>query len=172
MTFYSILFPGAEDPQAREATEAPEFFKDMNLNQVIEAITVGKDIYNLKPLFYTCVPDTDVIAYRHEVLHDLEDAELLTNLKSFAQEMSRMRDHLAQASKVTDDRQKQRWFLDAVGVFCLGTDQLAHDLAVAKLNSTALSAFRDYLSAYVGSSSFRKLESETNKLQTDLNSIR
>ena len=67
MTFYSILFPGAEDPQAREAAEAPEFFKDMNLHQVIDAITAGKEIYNLKPLFYTCVPGADVIAYRHEV---------------------------------------------------------------------------------------------------------
>ena len=172
MMFYSILFPGAEDPQAREAAEAPEFFKDMNLHQVIDAITAGKEIYNLKPLFYTCAPDTDVIAYRHEVLRDLEDEELLKNLKSFAQEMTKMRDYLTQAGKVTDDRQKQRWFLDAVGVFCAGTDQLAHDLALAKLNSAALSAFRDYLSAYVGSSSFRKLESETKKLQTDLNSIR
>ena len=92
MTFYSILFPGAKDPQATETAEAPAFFKDLNLNQVIDAITAGKEIYNLKPLFYTCEPDTDVIAYRHEVLHDLEGEELLKNLKSFAQEMLKMRD--------------------------------------------------------------------------------
>lgn len=171
MTFYSILFPGAKDPQAAETAEAPAFFKDLNLSQVIDAITAGKEIYNLKPLFYTCVPDTDVIAYRHEVLHDLEGEELLKNLKSFAQEMLKMRDYLTQASKVTDDRQKQRWFLDAVGVFCAGIDQLAHDLALTKLNSIALSAFRDYLSGYVASSSFKTLVSETTKLQTDLESI-
>jgi DNA mismatch repair protein MutS len=172
MTFYSILFPGEEDPQTKEAAAAPGFFKDMNLHQVIDAITAGKEIYNLKPLFYTCVPDVDVIAYRHEVLRDLEDETLLNNLKSFAQEMTRMREHLVQASKVTDDRQKQRWFLDAVGIFCGGVDQLASDLSSAKLSSTALSAFRDYLSEYVVSNSFRMLASETGKLQTDLNSIR
>jgi DNA mismatch repair protein MutS len=172
MTFYSILFPGTEDPLARESAEAPEFFKDMNLHQVIDAITAGKDIYNLKPLFYTYMPDRDVIAYRHEVLHDLEDEALLNNLKSFAHEMTKMRDYLTQASKVTDDRQKQRWFLDAVGIFCAGIDQLAGDLGLAKLNSTALSVFRDYLSAYVVSNSFKTLDAETRKLQTDLDSIR
>ena len=172
MTFYSILFPGAEDPLARETTEAPEFFKDMNLHQVIDAITAGKEIYNLKPLFYTCVPDVDIIAYRHEVLRDLEDEALLNNLKSFAKEMTKMREHLVQASKVTDDRQKQRWFLDAVGIFCGGIDQLASDLLSAKLDSTALAAFRDYLSAYVASNSFKTLASETKKLQADLDSIR
>jgi DNA mismatch repair protein MutS len=172
MTFYSILFPGAEDPQARESAEAPEFFKDMNLIQVIDAVTAGKDMYNLKPLFYTYMPDIDVIAYRHEVLHDLEDEVLLKNLKSFAHEMIRMRDYLTQASKVTDDRQKQRWFLDAVGIFCAGIDQLARDLDLAKLNSTALAAFRDYLSAYVASNSFKTLDTDTKKLQTALASIR
>jgi DNA mismatch repair protein MutS len=172
MTFYSILFPGAEDPHAKEVADAPEFFKDMNLHQVIDRITAGKDIYNLKPLFHAYKPDTEVIAYRHEVWHDLEDEELFKNLKSFAQEMTKMREYLTQASKVTDDRQKQRWFLDAVGVFCGGIDQLARDLAIAKLNSTALSVFRDYLSAYVASDSFKTLAAETKKLQDDLESIR
>src|SRR5215469_3393944 len=79
MTIYSILFPGAEDPQARETPETPAFFQDLNLHQVIDAITAGKDSYNLKPLFYTCVPDSGVIAYRHEVLRDLESEELLSN---------------------------------------------------------------------------------------------
>ena len=110
MTFYSILFPGAEDPQSREVAEAPEFFRDLNLHQVVDAITAGKDIYNLKSLFYTYSPDIDLIAYRHEVLRDLEDELLLGNLKSFSQEMSKMRQLFADSSKLSDDRQKQRWF--------------------------------------------------------------
>ncbi len=91
MTFYSILFPGAEDPQAKEVTEAPAFFKDMNLHQVIDAITAGKEAYNLRPLFYTCLPDGEVIAYRHQVLRDLENEKLFADMKSFAQAMDKMR---------------------------------------------------------------------------------
>jgi DNA mismatch repair protein MutS len=172
MTFYSILFPGAEDPQGKEVTEAPAFFKDMNLRQVIDAITAGKEAYNLRPLFYTCSPDIDVITYRHEVWRDLENETLLANLKSFAQAMTTMRGHLTQASKVTDDRQRERWFLDGVAIYCGAIDQLARDISQAKLNSTALSGFRQYLSAYVRSDSFKALAAETAKLQADLASIR
>jgi DNA mismatch repair protein MutS len=171
MTFYSILFPGAEDPQARETSEVPGFFQDLNLIQVIQAITAGKEAYDLKPLFYTCLPDIDVIAYRHEVLRDLENAVLLDNLKSFAKEIDRMRDHFTQASKLTDERQKERWFLDGFAIYCAAIDQLARDLSQAKLNSTALSKFRDYLVGYVASDAFKKLASETEKLQADLASI-
>ena len=172
MTFYSILFPGAEDPQTKEVTEAPAFFKDMNLNQVIDAITAGKEAYDLKPLFYTCLPDTKVIAYRHEVLRDLENEKLFGDMKSFAQAMDNMRGHLSQASKATDDRQKQRWFLDGVGIYCAAIDQLARDLSVDQINSNGLLAFREYLCTYVASDSFKALAAETAKLQADLASIR
>ena len=172
MTFYSILFPGAEDPEARETSEAPEYFRDLNLVQVIDAITAGKEGYNLKPLFYTCVPEIEVIAYRHEVLRDLENEVLLGNLKSFAHEIDRMRDHFVQAAKLTDERQKERWVLDGFGIYCAAMDQLAGDLSQAALNSTALSKFRDYLLGYVASPSFKGLVSETGKLQGELAAIR
>jgi DNA mismatch repair protein MutS len=172
MTFYSILFPGEGDPQARETSEAPAFFKDLNLSQVIDAITAGKELYGLKPIFYTYLPDVDIIAYRHEVLRDLEDEVLFAKLKSFGDEMSKMRERMIQGTKATDERQKQRWFLDGVAIYCLAIDQLARDLAQAKLNSIALSAFREYLAAYVASTSFKALASETQKLRADVTSIR
>ena len=172
MTFYSILFPGAEDPQARETSEAPGFFRDLNLFQVVDAITAGKETYNLKPLFYTCLPDADVIAYRHDVLRDLENEVLLSKMKSFAQQIDKMRDHFTQASKVTDERQRERWFLDGFGIYCAAIAQLARDLSLAKLNSSGLSTFRDYLFGYVASESFKVLASQTGKLQADLAAIR
>jgi DNA mismatch repair protein MutS len=172
MTFYSILFPGAEDPQSREVAEAPEFFRDLNLHQVVDAITAGKDIYNLKPLFYTYSPDIDLIAYRHEVLRDLEDELLLGNLKSFSQEMSKMRQLFADSSKLSDDRQKQRWFLEGAAIYCCAIAKLARDLSSAQIKARALSTFRDYLIGYVASASFRALASDTEKRQADLASIR
>jgi DNA mismatch repair protein MutS len=172
MTFYSILFPGAENPQARETSEAPEFFRDLNLHQIVDAITAGKDIYNLKPLFYTYLPDIDVIAYRHEVLRDLEDNALLGSLKSFSQKMTKMREVFADSSKLSDDRQKQRWFLEGAEIYHTAIAQLARDLSLAQINSRALSTFRDYLIGYVASEPFKALASDTEKRQADLASIR
>ena len=53
MTFYSILFEGNEENITKETPQAPGFSVDLNLNQIIDAITASKEEYNLQPFFYT-----------------------------------------------------------------------------------------------------------------------
>jgi hypothetical protein len=47
--FFSILFLRREDQQT-PATE-PAFFRDLNLDQIVRAITMGSSQYDLKPFF-------------------------------------------------------------------------------------------------------------------------
>jgi DNA mismatch repair protein MutS len=51
MNFPSVLFVGPEDGANEDASGAPDFFVDLNLDQIIEGITAGKREYNLKPFF-------------------------------------------------------------------------------------------------------------------------
>jgi hypothetical protein len=51
MDFYSILFEKAQSDIKKETPEAPVFFADLNLDQIIDAITTGKEEYHLKPFF-------------------------------------------------------------------------------------------------------------------------
>ena len=118
MTFHSILFERTEDSINRLTLETPEFFVDLNLDQIIDAITAGKQEYNLKPFFYTSLNDIDAIKYRHEIMRDLENKNLFENIKSFAHKMRAMREHLAQADKLYYKYQKERYFLDAVDIYC------------------------------------------------------
>ena len=52
MAFHSILVETIEDGIQKETLEQPVFFIDLNLDQIIDAITTGKEEYNLKPFFY------------------------------------------------------------------------------------------------------------------------
>jgi hypothetical protein len=113
VTFHSILFERTEDGIKYDALDAPVFFADLNLDQIIDAITAGRDEYNLKPFFYISLNDINTIKYRHEIMQDLENATLFEHAKSFAQKMRTMREHLAQADKLYYESQKDAWFLDA-----------------------------------------------------------
>ena len=87
--FESILFeqpgagPGAGGP------EQPEFFADLNLDQVLKSMTAGREQYELEPLFCTPLHEVSAVSYRHEVLRDLEKREVLEPVSRFAEAMRR-----------------------------------------------------------------------------------
>ena len=135
MVFHSLLFERTEDSIKEETIEAPVFFVDLNLDQIIDAVTAGKQEYRLEPFFYTPLNDTDAIAYRHEIFQDLEDEDLFDNIKSFAQKMSVVRRYLALIDKLYFKNHQKGWFLEAVEIYCEAIVNLAHDLTLADLKS-------------------------------------
>ena len=50
MAFRSILFEYPQVSLKRETPDAPDFFSDLYLDQIIDAVTAGRQEYNLKPL--------------------------------------------------------------------------------------------------------------------------
>jgi len=172
MTFHSILFEKTEDRPKEEPLEAPVFFADLYLDQIIDALTAGKQEYNLKPFFYTPLKDIDAILYRQEIFRDLENKNLFENINSFAQKMRTMREHLAQAGKLHYKFQKEAWFLEAVEIYCQAVHCLVRDLSLADLRSRGFLTFREYLTDYANSDRFRSLLEETKKAFDDLSSVK
>src|SRR6266542_4202150 len=172
MDFHSILFERTEDSIKKETLEAPVFFVDLNLDQIIDAITAGRQEYNLKPFFYTSLNDIDAITYRHEIMRDLEDKFLFEHIQSFARKMRVMREHLAQAEKLYYKYQKERWFVDAVEMYCDAVLCLVHDVSLVDVQSRGFLAFRAYLTDYANSGRFTSLLAETKRLQADLSAVK
>jgi DNA mismatch repair protein MutS len=168
MAFHSILF---EKDGTRETPEAPAFFTDLNLDQVIDAITRGRGEYDLKPFFYTLLGDAEAIQYRHQVMQDLENPALFERIRAFAQRMRTMRDHLTQAGKLYYKYQKERWFLEAAAIYCQAIGGLAQDLNGTDLKSRGFLSLRDYVNGYARSDRFVTLLAETEQLQADLSAV-
>lgn len=169
MTFHSILFE--RDGVQKETSGVPACFVDLNLDQVIDAITAGKESYDLKPFFYTPLHDVDAIRYRHEIMQNLENPALFEHVRSFAQNMRTMREHLAQADKLHYNYQQERWFLSAVEIYCEAVERLAHDLSRVDVKSRGFLTFRAYLTSYAGSGRFTTLVAETKQLLADLSAV-
>jgi hypothetical protein len=170
MTFHSILFGNGE--QIQDERPQPEFFVDLNLDQIVNAITAGKEQYDLKPYFYTPLRSVDAIRYRQEISQDLEKGTLLDGVKAFAERMIVARRYLALSEKLYNKSHREGWFLEAVLVYCDAVKRLAGELSLASIGSRGLREFCDYLAGYIDSERFKALLSETKKLKADLSTVR
>ena len=170
--FESILFeqPGTCPGTGRQ--EQPDFFADLNLDQVLKSMTAGREQYDLGPLFRTPLHEVSAVRYRHEVLRDLETRGVLEPVTRFAEAMRRMRQHLEQAQKLHYKLQKQAWFLDAAGIYCQAVRELAAGLAAGEVTSRGFDGFRRYLAGYAGSERFTSLAAQTQALKEALGRVR
>lgn len=171
MTSHSILFCNNADFLIDEPVNASPFFVDFNLDQIIAAITAGKEEYNLKPFFQAPLRDVDAIAFRHEIMQDLENPDLFENAKTFAGNMRAMREHIAQSEKLRHPYQKGRSFLDAASTYCDAVTRLVDDLSASTVTSRGLVAFRGYLIGYAASAPFTSLLRQMTALATAFSAI-
>jgi hypothetical protein len=167
--FQSILFQ-TQVGVARQAAEAPSFFHDLNLDQIVDAITACCPDYELAPILYTQLNDLDDVVYRQEVMSDMEDDALMQAIRTFSQRMRDMRHRLTQ--KLYYEHEKERWFLGAVDIYCESVGLLEQDLRGLKLTSQGMKSFLQYLAEYVGSAPLNKLRTDTKSLASELSAIR
>jgi len=172
MTFHSILFERALPNAEKEAPDAPAFFPDLNLDQIIKAVTTGKQGYDLKPFFYTPLRTVDAIQYRHEIMRDMENPTLQESIDAFAQKMVIVRRYLSMIGKLNFKNHQQGWLLETVGVYCMAITKLRHDLELTNLKSRGMIAFREYVAHYARSDGFTKLLAEIQELKITLSTVK
>lgn len=170
--FHSVLFEGSQTGAGVDGLEEPDYFADLNLDQVVAAMTAGREEYDLAPFFFAPLREVAAVRYRHEVLRDLEQPEVRAAVDGFAEGMRRMREHLAQVERLHYELQRQAWFLDAVECYCEAVRTLAGELAALEVASRGLDGLRAYLAGYAASERFTALAAETRALKEALAGIR
>jgi DNA mismatch repair protein MutS len=171
MPNHSVLFRKDDNTLIRENTDIPEFFMDLNLDQVFDAITVQKPEYNLKPFFFSPLNDVDAIKYRQEIFQDLEVESLITKIKSFAEKMVLTYRYINLASKLNYKFHKEGWVLEAALIYCEAVCSLADDLKQSPIQSRGLVDFLNFIEEYANSQRFTTLNQDTKELKTKLESI-
>lgn len=170
MTDPSILFL-KNIPDINSATQ-PSYFPDLNLDQIMGTILDRKNDYNLQPFFYTPMTDIDTICYRQDVFRDLNDQNLLSALKTFADNIVQVRRYLSLVGKLDFHYHKEGWFLEAVITYCQAVLSLKKELFQVNLASQGLLSVRAFLEDYVQSTAFQTLYQQALAIQQSLAKIR
>lgn len=171
--FSSLLSANATAVPGAQDQPDPAYARDLCLDQVVEAITSGREESGLLArLLYQRVRERGTLHYRHEVFRDLEDPSLLAQARHFAEQLRQVRVRLGQLAKMQSAHQREGWFLDAAAIYCDAVRSLADDLTARPISSRGLQAFRDYLASYTASTEFGRLAADTADRKDDLGRIR
>ena len=166
--FESIIFAGSRP----EPLADTEFFRDLNLDQVLDAVVAGRDDYELRPLFCTPLREPVEVVYRQDVIRDLDDEEIGACVREFAEAMRVTRERLELAEAMRYRRQADRWVLGAAEIYCAAVPRLHEQLAALDLQSRGLQGLRDFLTAYISSQGFEELHSETGGVASVIAQLR
>ena len=170
--FETILFPKPRDPGGRESREMPAFFHDLNLDQIVSAVTAGWKDYGLEAFFCLKLSELDEVSYRQEVFRDLEQEAVMQAVRAFSEHMRVIRRNLGASVKSHYKYEKERWFLDAAVIYCEAVEGLGEALRGLPLASRGMCAFGAYLSGYLASGPFGKLSADAKSLKSALAAIR
>lgn len=172
MSFISILFNKSESQIKALHSEPPEFFIDLNLDQIIDAITEKWFEYNLKPFFYFHLCEINEIKYRQEVFNDLESESLYKLVKLFTEKMREVHKLLKLSEKVSYKYQKEIWFLYAAEIYCQAIKNFIIGLLSEPLNSRGFISFKEFLINYSASIDFTTIDEEANLLKIELEKVK
>lgn len=151
------------------AAAAPSYFRDLHLDQVVDAITAAHP--SLASVFACRLTSLDDIHFRREVMEDLENRAVFDCIEAFLSAMGRMHTELAHATAFHCAQQKTRWFLEGAKTYCAAISALAAGFSQLTLGSRALRALAEYVSSYSSSAFFKTLLSDTTDLLAELDSI-
>ncbi len=170
MPFHSILFE--KETVLQETNQPPACLGDLNLDQVIDAVTAKKEEYDLKPFFYAPLADAEIIRYRQEIGRDLQNPAWMAQVKAFAEQMASARRSLKLSEKLDYEYHKKGWYLEAALTYCRAVGSLAEALQATSLQSRGFQGLREYVLGYVHSPVFRALDEEARRVRAGLADVK
>jgi DNA mismatch repair protein MutS len=165
----SLLFPGREAEV--EDSPQPECFRDLYLDQVLDAM-LGGDDFGLRPLFHQPLHERQAVEFRQAVFRDLESDNLRPAVDEFTVGMRTVRAYLTLVGKQRHRPEQERWLLDAALTYCEVIRALDEKLAAGEPRSAGLRAFARYLAAHRASAGLTALEAEARAVRDALAEVR
>ena len=147
-------------------------FGDLNLDQAVVGISNRRSSYSVAPIFSVPLEQLEDISNRQQIFADLRAPDVFESVDRFCNDVQLCLSYIDQSKKLRNRRQKQRWFVDAAGVYVGAVVQLAEDFDRLRVESNGLEAIAGFVKNYVSSLKFTRLRNETADLQARFAEIR
>jgi DNA mismatch repair protein MutS len=171
-SFHGVLFDGPRPSGRPDRTDRSPSFRDLNLDQILAAMSVGREAYDIAEIFLRPLRDAETVRYRHEVFRDLASRRLVDGLSTFSRTMRTVRRYLRLSGELRYRYQRQAWFLDAASLYQEAVHRMIEDLEAARPRSRALIGLLGHLHDYVGTSDYGSFARDTVAVRDGLAGIR
>lgn len=177
--FYSVLFPTEESSLLPRQKTAPECFRDLNIDKIMNRVVKEKPELQLEEFFYTPLPDPAVIAYRQEIMQELMDPGKRFAIESMVGQITFLRMFMdgLRAKLMTDGKLTGKYLdmghlLENASLFSGVVTGLAQGLKQMTIQSRGLQNFKAYMEEYATSDSFRSMQEWASRLREGFDKLR
>jgi DNA mismatch repair protein MutS len=168
--FASILFP-PEDADLPLAETEPDYFSDLNLDQLVVQLCRERSLERLQPLFWTRLPSVEAVRYRQDAIAEIEEPQIAALVARFVDRFRRAAQQLGLRRQVRYAWQQRRCLLDAATEYCQAVTDLSADLEGVQPRSEGLGGLGDFVAGYADSAGFDRLRSDVAETQQQLASV-
>lgn len=156
---------------ARQEEPAPVIFNDLNLKQVMEAVFPNGSDEPLRKFFFMPVPNEQLLAYRSDVMRNLQEPSVRTAFADFQSCIGETKRCMLHSKQVHHSAQKSRYALDAAAAYCAGIQKLCRAFDSLPLWSEGLARFAAELRAYESTEEFTVMRGKIRRAISDQNAI-
>ena len=169
MQFLSILFD--KNYNIEKLSSKLDFYIDLNIDQIINTAVAYKKEFDIERFFYMPLDDIDTIAYRQDVLKDLQNDDFYLKVDEFAKRMQATQKLQKMIETLEYKQFESGWFLQMAFVYCEALETFLEALKSASLYSRGFLLFYNSLDTYLKSSEYKSLKNDMQKLQKELAAI-
>ena len=176
--FFSILFETRQQSEFPLETAQPDYFKDLNLDQIIAPVRKDGDGIDLSAHYFTVLQDLCSIRYRQAVMRDFEEPVIYEMFQRFSARIFELERYLGTVqAQLTDgkafanDYLTRSYCLSYVERYCMALENLCMKLDRNAIHSSGLLGFLSYLDDYRVSKPYCQLCQDAEHLRSSFQKI-
>ena len=167
---YSIL----NKNEIKINNEAPSFFINLNLNQVLDSIIKNEEDKNIKKYFYSPLNNIEDINYRLDVFKELDRKEFYVTFNSCFGRLRKVYErYKANEYEVSTSWDGKKTLVRIINTYIEAIEDLYKELINDKeIKSEAILELIKYIDSFQKSNEFINLKTDVNKLGEIVSKIR